>query len=198
MIIKTGLCTEYQTKTPGLASKPTSAFSLFVWIVVHQGCETLCCGGYSLMDGLMAVCLPDGLGDQSSQLALGYVAFMEYQAADDDAVDGIHLRQAAIDLLLKDPVGHSLLHAGRIGDFFTDALQRVHGNGIATTAIGTIGTVTKTYVPCRCVALTGPLEALTLLPEGAHDVAEFFVGQRCPGRIARQIIGLPSTGIGLV
>ena len=40
----------------------------------------------------MAVCLPDGFGDQSSQLALGHFAFMEYQAADDDAVDGIEVQ----------------------------------------------------------------------------------------------------------
>ena len=163
--------------------------------IVHQISQAFSCGGNPLMYGLMAVLFPDGFADQSCKLAFSYIAFMEYQAADNDPVNCIHLRQAVIDLLLENPICHSLLHAVRISYLFTDALQRVHGNGISAAAVRTVGTVTEADVPGRCVAFTGPLEALTLLPERSHDVAEFFMGQGRPGRIAWQVIGLLRTRV---
>ncbi len=62
------------------------------------------------MCGLMAVLFSDGFADQSRQLTLSYIAFMEYQAEDDDPIDRVHLRQAPVDLLLKDPVSNIFLH----------------------------------------------------------------------------------------
>ena len=166
--------------------------------IVHQISQALGCGGNPLMHGLMTVLLPDGLTDQSSQLALSYFAFMEYHAADNDPVNCIHLRQAPVNLLLEDPIGDIILHAVRISYLFTDALQRVHGNGISAAAIRTVGTVTEADVPGRCVAFTGSLEAFTLLPERPHDIAEFFVCQGRPGWIAGQVVGLLRTWICLV
>ena len=150
------------------------------------------------MYGLVAVLFPDGFADQSRQLALSYIAFMEYQAADNDPVDRAHLRQTPVDLLLKDPVSNIFLHAVRIGYIFADALQCFHGDGIAAATIRTICTIAHTDVPRGCIAFTGPLELLALLPERSHDVAEFFMGQGRPGWIAGQVVGLLRTWICLV
>lgn len=146
----------------------------------------------------MAVLLPDSLADQSSQLALGHIAFMEHHATDNDPVDGIHLGQAAVDLLLKDTIGNIVLHAVGVSYLFADAFQRFHGDGITAAPVRTICAVAHTNMSRGCITLASPLKLLPLFPERAHDVAEFFVGQRRPRRIARQVIGLLSTGIGLV
>ena len=141
----------------------------------------------------MAVLLPDSLADQSSQLALGHIAFMEHHATDNDPVDGIHLGQAAVDLLLKDTIGNIVLHAVGVSYLFADAFQRFHGDGITAAPVRTICAVAHTNMSRGCITLASPLKLLPLLPEGAHDVAEFFVGQRCPGRIAGQVVGLSRT-----
>ena len=147
------------------------------------------------MCGLMAVLFSDGFADQSRQLTLSYIAFMEYQAEDDDPIDRVHLRQAPVDLLLKDPVSNIFLHAVWVGYIFADTLQCIHGDGITAASVRTICTITHTDVPSRCIAFASPLELLPLLPEWTHDVAEFFMGQRRSGRITRQVVGLLSTWI---
>ena len=150
------------------------------------------------MDSLMTVFLSDGFADQGSQLALGNVAFVKYHAADNDPIDGIHLGQAAVDLLLKDTIGNIVLHAVGVSYLFADAFQRFHGDGITAAPVRTICAVAHTNMSRGCIAFTGSLETLALLPEWTHDVAEFFMGQRCPRRIAGQVVGLLSTGVSLV
>lgn len=61
------------------------------------------------MHTLMGILTTDGLANQSSQLALGHVPFMEYHTADNDPVDRIHLGQAAVNLLLEDPISYDRL-----------------------------------------------------------------------------------------
>ena len=135
----------------------------------------------------------DYLADMSGQLALGHIAFMEHHATDNDPIDCVHLGQATVDLLFKDPICYGLFHAVRIRHLFTDGFQSIHGDGITAAPVRTICAVTHTNVSRGCITLASPLQLLPLLPEGAHDVAEFFVGQRCPGRIAGQVVGLSRT-----
>ena len=118
---------------------------------------------------------------------------MEHHATDNDPVDGIHLWQATVDLLLKDTIGYSFLHAVWVNHLFTDAFQSLHGDGITAAPVRTIYAVTHTNVSRGCITLASPLQLLPLLPEGAHDVAEFFMRQGRPRRIAGQVVGLPRT-----
>lgn len=150
------------------------------------------------MDCLVTVLLTDGLGDKSRQLALSNLLLVEYHTPDNDPIDGVHLGQAAVNLLLEDPVSNIFLHAVWVGNLFTDSFQCVHGYCITAPAIRTVGAITHTDVPRGSITFTSPLELLPLLPKRAHDRIEFLVGQGRPGRIAGQVVGLLSTGICLV
>lgn len=118
---------------------------------------------------------------------------MEHHATDNDPIDCVHLGQTTVDLLFKDPICYGLFHAVRIRQLFTDGFQSIHGDGITAAPVRTICAVTHTNVSRGCITLASPLQLLPLLPEGAHDVAEFFVGQRYPERIAGQVVGLSRT-----
>ena len=138
----------------------------------------------------MAVLLPNGLTDQGSQLTLGHVTLVEHHAADNDPIDGIHLGQAAVDLLLKDTIGNIVLHAVGVSYLFADAFQRFHGDGITAAPVRTICAVAHTNMSRGCITLASPLKLLPLFPEGPHDIAELVLCQRRPRRIAGQVVGL--------
>ena len=182
---------------PGLAFDANLGFVLSVGIV-QKICQSLCRRRNALVDSLVGVFLPGSFSDQRCQLTLGHITLMEHHAPDNDAIDGVHLRQATVNLLPEEAIGHVILHAIGVSNLLANALQCIHGDSVATTAIRAIGAVAEADMPCRGVAFTCPLETLALLPERAHDVTEFFVGQGCPGRISRQVIGLLSTEICLV
>ena len=145
------------------------------------------------MNCLVDVTLPNGLRYQSCQLTLSNLTFVEHFAPDDDPVDCIHLRQATVNLLFEEAVSHIILHAEGVSHFCADAFQSLYIDSVSIATVGAVCAITQADMPRGRVTLTGPLKALALLPERPHDIAEFFMGQGCPGRIVREITGLSGT-----
>lgn len=161
---------------------------------MYQIREVFSYSGNALVHRLMAVLLADSFADQRSNLSLRHTVLMEHSAAYDDLINGYHLRQVTINLLLEEAISDIFFHTIRVSHFFADKLQRFHWNGIAATMIRAIGTIAHANVPSRSVAFSCPLQLLPLLPEGAHDFVEFFMGQGRFGRVTGKIVGLGRTG----
>ena len=90
------------------------------------------------MNRLMAIRLSDRLGDQSSKLPFRHIPLMEHHATDNYPVSGIHLRKAAVDLLLKKAIRQLVFRPAGIRNLCSNRFQCFDGNGFATAPVRTI------------------------------------------------------------
>ena len=122
------------------------------------------------MNCLMTVRFSDCLGDQSSKLPFRHIPLMEHHATDNDPVNGIHLRKAAVDLLFEEAVCQHIFRPAGIRDIRPDRFQCFDSNGIATALVRTIAAVAHADMPCRSIAFSGPLELFPLLPIEKNNI----------------------------